>query len=410
MPTLHIVFNPTGGTSFMVKYRPEPVAYGSTLPWVEVGPFINSPIDITVPYLIPYEFCIKKICGINGGGIQQESWEVCDIANPESDCQVPGFNFVSRNGGDFTFSYTLQPNQPIFQIQVLDPNGIQIAWQTLSASTTPSPFIFNIPSLLSGIYQFRIRGMCGNNKFTAPASNWTAYVNVTVAVSGCVAPTDIVEQICQNVVVTNSGQPMPNAVSGAPYKHILFLTGTPPFTFVFDTVPTPPAWLSANYVLDISGNNTIELTGTPANIDVGVPQGLKLKIKNCGNDYDNGGVKFTGNFEVLLGVLIQEFTINNTTSSSTEIDLLINSVNVSGHRTIAASGNIVVNASGSLINNVSSEVVVTFPLGLLSYPATANLVYTSGTISGTWNNTLKTFTFIGINTTVAQALVINLIP
>lgn len=410
MPTLHIVFNPTGGTNFVLKYRPEPVAYGSTLPWTTVTGITGSPIDITVPYLIPYEFCIKKICAIDhDDGGYQESWEVCSIAYPASDCITPGFNFVSRTGGDFVFSYTLQPNQPLFQIQILDPNGIQIVWQTMSASITPSPFTFNIPSLINGTYRFRLRGICGN-KLVSPASNWTAYIDVVVGVSGCVAPSDIVEQICQNVTITNASQPMPDAVSGVPYKHILFLTGTAPYTFEFGTPPTHPAWMTANYVVDGAGNDTIELVGTPAGGDVGTPQGVYLKVKNCGNEYDNGGVKFSGSFNVLLGTLIQEFTINNTTSGITEIDLLVNSVNVSGHRTIAAAGNTVVNASGTLINNPSSAVVVQFPIGLGSFPASADLVYTGGTVGGVWNGTLKTFTFSGIDTSVAQALVINLIP
>lgn len=412
MPTLHIEFNPTGGNNFMVKYRPDPATYGSTLPWTEAGPFLGSPIDITVPYLIPYEFCIWKICGTDASGGQIKSWEVCNTGSQTPECLTPTLNFISRSGGDFTFAYTLQPNQPIFQLQILDPNGIQILWQTFQAALTPSLFTYTIPSLISGTYRFRIRGICGPSKLTSPASNWTAYEDVTVAVSGCTAPSDIVEALCQMVAVTNASVPMPNAISGQPYEHILYLTGTPPFDFEFDTVPTPPAWMSANYVLDGSGNHTIKLTGTPSGGDVGVPQGLKLKLKNCGNTYDQSGVVFTGSFNVVLGTLVQSFEINSTlpATTDTEFDLLINTINVSGHRTLAAGDTIFLDASGSGVNNPSSEVIVQFRIDMPTFPASANLVYTGGTVAGVWNNTLKTFTFSGIDTSVAQTLVINLLP
>lgn len=398
MPTLHIDFNPTGGTLFTVKYR-----RSNTLdPWVEQSGFTGSPIDITVPFAAPYDFCIKKICPTTGTGAPSESWEVCGVADIASDCVTPTFAFISRNGADFTFSYGLQPNQPMFQLQILDPNGTLIGFVTKQAITTPSPFTESLPSLISGTYQFRIRGVCGPYKLVSPTSNWTAYIDVVVGVSGCVAPSDIVEQLCQIAAVTNGSSPMPNAVVGSLYKHIVYLTGTAPFDCNLDDAP---AWMSANYVLDGGGNHTIELTGTPDAVglfDIG------LQIKNCGNDYASG-TRFDSALNVVAGLLVQEFSIINTTASAADFNLLVNTVDVSGLRALAAGATVGVNASGALINNPSSEVIVQFPIDISPYPGSAELTYSGGpNVTGVWDNIGKKFTFTGVNTSAAQSLAITL--
>jgi len=396
MPTLHIEFNPTGGTNFTVKYKRS----GTLDPWTEQGGFTGSPIDITVPYSTPYDFCIKKLCGIDHNGGQTESWEVCNTAAPASECLTPVFNYISRSGADFTFSYVLQPNQPLFQLQVIDPNGNVIGYQTFDAATTPSPFVYTVPSIISGTYQFRIRAICGRVKLASPMSNWTAYEDVVVGVSLCTPPSDIVEQLCQIAAITNPSTPMLDAVTGVPYKHVLYLTGTAPFDCNLDV---GPAWMSANYVLDLGGNDTIELTGTPTTdgtFDVGV------QVKNCGNDYAHG-VRFDSSLNVAVGVLVQDFEMNNNYSDPVTYNLFVNTIDVSGERTQGVVSTINIAASGALINNASSEVIVQFNIGMPTFPASSNLVYTGGTVAGVWDAPSRTFTYSGIDTTIAQPLVIN---
>jgi hypothetical protein len=103
---------------------------------------------------------------------------------------TPIFSFNSKVGNVFEFNYTLQGVQPQFDIEITPPaNGI-ITISRYQSNNVQSPFNLTIPNLISGIYRFRMRGVCGLNS-NSPTSLWTDYVDVNASVINCIPPSGI---------------------------------------------------------------------------------------------------------------------------------------------------------------------------------------------------------------------------
>lgn len=181
MPTLHIEFNPTGGTLFEVSYRP----VGSTNPY-ETVQVNGSPVDIAVPTADPYEYCIKKICEPGN-----DSVPICGVAAYIPPCATPQFSFASKSGNILTFNYVLQPNQVQFDIEITPPAGGVPVVTRYQTAQSPSPIAITLANMVTGTYRFRMRGVCGPAVNSA-VSNWTDFADVAVVVSPCVAPSDII--------------------------------------------------------------------------------------------------------------------------------------------------------------------------------------------------------------------------
>lgn len=189
MPTLHIEFDETGGTLFDIRYKP---LSGNV--WSDMQAQ-GSPVDITIPNIEPYEYCIKKIC--NPGN---ESVEICGTANYQPLCAIPTFTFDNRNGNSFQFLYSLGIDQQQFDIEVTPPYSTSPTITRYIASTNTSPLTIIIQNLISGTYRFRMRAVCGVDT-NSPVSNWTSYVDEDVIVATCQAPSMI--------MIGDSGQGSP---------------------------------------------------------------------------------------------------------------------------------------------------------------------------------------------------------
>lgn len=181
MPTLHIEFNPTGGTLFEVQYRP----VGSVNPY-DIIQVNNSPVNIPVPTADPYEYCVKKICEPGN-----DSVPICGIASYIPPCVTPQFSFASKNGNNITFNYTLQANQVQFDIETTPPAGGSVFVTRYQTSTNISPLTIAIMNMVTGTYRFRMRGVCGPDVNSA-VSQWSNYVDIAVVASSCVKPSDII--------------------------------------------------------------------------------------------------------------------------------------------------------------------------------------------------------------------------
>ena len=184
MPTLHIEFDPTGGTLFEIQYRP----LGSTNPY-DTTQVNGSPADITVPTANPYEYCVRKICEPGN-----DSVPICGTAIYIPPCLTPQFSFASRSGNNLTFNYVLQPNQVQFDLEVTAPAGGLPVVTRYQTSQMPSPFTIQLLGMMTGTYRFRMRGVCGAAVNSA-VSDWTDFVDVAVVVSPCIAPSDIIVEI-----------------------------------------------------------------------------------------------------------------------------------------------------------------------------------------------------------------------
>lgn len=399
MPNLHIEFNPTGGNNFTVGYRPDPITYGSVEPFIEVPGFTTSPIDIHVPLVTAYEFYIRKIC--RRGGISNN---VTGIAYPQTDCLKPTLTFISRVGSDFNFSYILAPNQLLFQIQVYSPDGQLLGFETFYSSINPSPFTYSLSNITNGVYRFRIRGICGPNKFS-PMSAWSDYVDSTVITSGCTQPSSIIEQLCNNVVITNPSDIMPDATVGVPYSFTLNIVGDTPINLGVDILPIPPSWMTVTHVNSGVGMDTIEFTGTPLIGDTGLSKSISVRISNCSNSLMQG-VNYIGTFNVGNASVNQLFLIQNVSPDDYLFRLSVNNVFINYSTSVQSGTDVSLNASGGVINNPSSTVYLI--LLDTNIPASASILFQGNTVIGTLDSLTSTYTFIGVDTSITQTLIINL--
>ena len=180
MPTLHIEFNENGGTLFEVRYKP---VSGSV--WSDTT-VAASPADIPIPTEEPYEYCIKKICSPGN-----ESIEICGTAEYIPPCPTPEFSFVEKIGNNFTFDYSLTGAQPKFDLEVTLPGSGGTVITRYVTDDNPSPITITVPNLITGLYTFRMRGVCGVD-INSAVSNWTEAIPVSVTVSDCAAPSLII--------------------------------------------------------------------------------------------------------------------------------------------------------------------------------------------------------------------------
>lgn len=179
MPILHIEFDATGGTLFEIKYKPS-----SGTVW-QTQNATGSPVDITIPTNEPYDYCIKKICSPSNNSI-----DICGTAAYIPPCATPEFTFDSRIGNNFAFNYLLVGAQPQFDIEITAPLGGGTTITRYQSATNPSPLHIIIPNIQTGLYRFRMRGVCGVD-INSAVSNWSAYADVDIVVNSCQAPSAI---------------------------------------------------------------------------------------------------------------------------------------------------------------------------------------------------------------------------
>lgn len=404
MPILNIQFNTTGGDSFIIGYRPNPLEYGSVVPFTEISATV-SPVNITVPASIPYEFYIKKICSD-----QTQSSLSHGVAYPNLVCNTPSFNFISRNNNIFKFSYNVEPSQQFFEIEVYNPAGQLKSTNIFEKVSNVSPIDLTLSSLSSGTYGFRMRAYCGNPKtdVNAPVSSWTTRLDVNVLLSNCLAPSDIIFQNCSNVVILNPNDPVPYAYADQPYLHKIYLSGTDPITLTISPTNPQPSWMTITKVTDAIGNSRIEFTGTPtqANLTNNVSFEFKIYLSNCQNTplY----LEHIIFIQVLQSSFIQTFQL--TSDQNISFNLLIDTNDISGTSFIPLGQMVTVTASGVGLNNPSSVIKVVIPQSELATVSSATLYYAAGgTVLGLYDIISKTFAFPGINTNITQTLQISLL-
>jgi hypothetical protein len=307
---------------------------------------------------------------------------------------------ISRTGADFSFSRTIGATQPYFYIEVTDPNNL-VTSILFEDSITSNPFtvsagIAPLANLTNGLYRFRMKALCGNPVVNVPASNWTSYVDSTVTVSTCIAPSDIVEFVCTPGTIPYTDV-LPNAIIGTAYSHDINISGTSPFTLVPIDIPS---WMT----ISMFSANVARLTGTPTGSAATVS--VKFNIVNCGSS----SLTYNKPLTVAAPVLTQSISLSNALTATMAFNMLINGVNVSGLRSVPSSGSSgIFTASGGGVNSSSSTIDIVFATTVPPTTPTVRITQYSSLVPS-YNSGTKTFTFTGVNTNIAQTLTITVNP